>query len=398
MFLGSGLAYAGDYTSSAHGNSSSGVDRTSTSQYTKGHCAHCHEQHASVGGDEPVPASPAGPDEYLLFQEYKDGSYNSFCTDKCHRAAGSWGGDNIASQYAKTYHHPTTGVHTPGEDDPSNRHGYCIDCHNPHVAQTTLHTVGNDASGPLLKVSGVSVSNSTAWTAPSYAFIPASTGITKEYQLCFKCHSTYPSSGGSDIAKEFNPANASFHPVELGLDGSGSGSSALLATQMNADWQDVGNQTMYCSDCHGSETSGDPVGPHGSDIPKILKGLWPKNSSGDFWKPVHAWFDSEYFIRDCLCRKCHVIFKSNVTSGMFGFQNNAHWGSARHGGTIPCVKCHVGRPHGSNWGRLIAEKGSDGDSIDEAWITAFTKKSPAAYSRTSCTAQCSGQHLWDPNN
>jgi len=67
-FWGSSLAYAGSYTDSAHGSTTYGVDRTSTSQYTKGHCAHCHEQHASIGGTEPAPNTldATGPDNFCL--------------------------------------------------------------------------------------------------------------------------------------------------------------------------------------------------------------------------------------------------------------------------------------------------------------------------------------------
>lgn len=58
LFLFSRSACAGDYLNSAHGNSSYGVERISTASlgYSKGNCAHCHEQHASIGGEEPEPA------------------------------------------------------------------------------------------------------------------------------------------------------------------------------------------------------------------------------------------------------------------------------------------------------------------------------------------------------
>ena len=63
---------SGPYLDSAHG-SSYGVLRTSLSTppnyYGQGNCAHCHEQHASIGGAEPAPNSPAGPDYYLLFMK-----------------------------------------------------------------------------------------------------------------------------------------------------------------------------------------------------------------------------------------------------------------------------------------------------------------------------------------
>ena len=68
MLLVGGVSYAGTYLDSAHGNSTYGVDRTSTTQYATGHCAHCHEQHASIAGTEPDPKTgdAAGPDKFCL--------------------------------------------------------------------------------------------------------------------------------------------------------------------------------------------------------------------------------------------------------------------------------------------------------------------------------------------
>src|SRR4030042_4610597 len=62
-------ASSASYLDSAHG-SSYGVLRTSLStppnNYGQGNCAHCHEQHSSIGGSEPVPNSPAGPSKWCL--------------------------------------------------------------------------------------------------------------------------------------------------------------------------------------------------------------------------------------------------------------------------------------------------------------------------------------------
>jgi cytochrome c553 len=74
-----GMANSGPYLNSAHGNSGVsgyGVNRTSISAfgYSKGNCAHCHEQHASIGGSEPMPntGENSGPDIYLLFGKLWD--------------------------------------------------------------------------------------------------------------------------------------------------------------------------------------------------------------------------------------------------------------------------------------------------------------------------------------
>src|SRR5665811_2207579 len=83
----------------------------------------------------------------------------------------------------------------------SNRHSECADCHNSHKARSTDSTQsadGWDASGRLDGVSGVSVVNGAAGTAPTYTFLSGVTNpatsvypVTREYQLCFKCHSGF---------------------------------------------------------------------------------------------------------------------------------------------------------------------------------------------------------------
>ena len=94
-FLYPDRANSGPYLDSAHGNSTYGVLRTSLSttpnNYGQGNCAHCHEQHASIGGSEPAPNSPAGPDFYLLFYDLWLSPIQSivFCYG-CHMGTGSY--------------------------------------------------------------------------------------------------------------------------------------------------------------------------------------------------------------------------------------------------------------------------------------------------------------------
>jgi len=76
---------SGPYTDSAHGNTSYGVNRSGLSSfnYSIGNCAHCHEQHASIGGSEPEPAGGA-PSKYTLFIGIGQNQSNRFCY-ACHR-------------------------------------------------------------------------------------------------------------------------------------------------------------------------------------------------------------------------------------------------------------------------------------------------------------------------
>ena len=105
--------------------------------------------------------------------------------------------------------------------------------------------------------------------------------------------------------------------------------------------QNLGNQTMYCTDCHGAENgtatnsepaAGTPWGPHGSDNNFLLRGEWERGSrklSGNA----------------TLCMKCHT-----TTSSAF-FHGGTHTDKVD---TLDCMWCHVAIPHGwKNRGFLV---------------------------------------------
>lgn len=332
-----------------------------------------------------------------------------------------------------------------GKGDLTRRHAECTDCHNPHrvmrnrlfngsgdtVAGTHDHDASehsNIASGVLRGAWGVEPN----YGSTSFHDLPvgytvkqgdgggaASTDVisgwvTREYQICLKCHSDYgyddnnvypvgnrpnlgDSSGGTlptstnangltqftNQAKEFQApvthrgegtfsnsgAGSSFetnnhrswHPVidETGRDGVTRNDSR---DSIAGNWESpfdraVGTQTMYCSDCHGSATSGatvvpdggehgNPWGPHGSTHDFILKGVWNKDTGTG--QPDH------------LCFKCHdydVYAGGNrsVDSG-FGRGDNLHGIHYEKidGNRVKCMWCHVAVPHGwKNKGLLV---------------------------------------------
>lgn len=246
--------------------------------------------------------------------------------------------------------------------------------------------------------------------------------VTREYQICLKCHSNYaydtpPEMGLSsattawdtnhmeqytDQAVEYNsPDSHADEPLSKGSDGGADSdfntnnhrgwhpvmrSTGRTASERDANannWlspfdSDIGNQTMYCTDCHGSDISGDtvdpdgsgeedgaPWGPHGSTNPFILKGDWSGNASGsstnDFTDRPGTGENSDS--TDHLCFKCHD-YEQYATSGgtvqASGFggtacgmmcspwtdQINMH---KFHVGAISnfrCTMCHVAVPHG----------------------------------------------------
>jgi hypothetical protein len=158
----------------------------------------------------------------------------------------------------------TTGVHDPMEDPiNSPRHVECVDCHNPHAANTTTANPPT-ASGALMGVKGVNASGTVI------------NAVSAEYELCFRCHADSIARGPATVSRqfsqnnariEFQPSNLSFHPVEA------VGKNPVVPSLL-PPW--TTGSRIYCIDCHnndqgpGANGSG-PNGPHGSAYAPILE-------------------------------------------------------------------------------------------------------------------------------
>ena len=302
----------------------------------------------------------------------------------------------------------------------NNRHVECTDCHNPHRVtknrqfnddpsnpsaagthahtDTTIHT--NLASGVLRGIWGVEPvygpaefgSEPIDFTIkrgnPGLGTSASMTYVTREYQVCLKCHSNYgydtppllgsfaggtpsgtnamtqytnqameyqsptdhmgegtsgtPSGafsgvdGGGNNVNYGNNNHRSWHPVlrETGRTAFAGGGGVRNADANN--WTPpfnnaVGTQTMYCTDCHGSDTAngtvvpnggenGSPWGPHGSNNNFLLKGPWSgdRSTGTGEGQPDH------------LCFKCHKYDLYGTSSGGWG---GGGWGGGGGGGT-----------------------------------------------------------------
>ncbi|MDH4332527.1 MAG: hypothetical protein OEV89_08100 [Desulfobulbaceae bacterium] len=412
------LALAGTYRDSAHGNSiSRATIDPKYSSYGIGNCGHCHEQHASLQGSEPITVD-GSPSQALAFNPA-----GKLCLT-CHD--GSPVPRDIKAQFAKTYRHPAgdisyAGRHTmtvletgqngvPFRD--SSRHAECNDCHDPHTAQlghqifdTANPQNNNFVSKVLLNVWGVEpTSFSGNWTVPTS--FTEQKPATKEYQICFKCHSYYalqassgistltgPSGGViTDQAREVNPNNLSYHPVVAGT-----GNYPLITSRLGPPWNvNVGTQTMYCSDCHGDNDTSQPMGPHGSNNKFLLKsGTWPAKADGTLWKL------SDRSNTALFCKMCHPLGGTNVggtwgsrTWGSSSGADNSVHAKSQHQNYY-CVNCHSAVPHGASRYRLIAFS-SDPAPYDynnnTAKMTSFNFSSSGSYSAGSCNASCGGPH------
>ncbi|ACO02993.1 MAG TPA: cytochrome C [Persephonella sp.] len=358
-------------------------------------CGNCHTPHRSQG--KPLLRKV---EEATCFT----GAASASNVAPCHGAGGAKDIESLLPPN-KTYGHPVMdalyqNIHTPldvlygsgvprvptgsfGIEFSDSKHAECMDCHNPHKAKPGNHAATADTSGWYPQNPSNAVSNVLAgvygvepvwpqrWTQPSTYNTTAE--AQKEYQICMKCHSgwalgavttdcvtTFTSSQSgiplTDQSCEFNPYNRSAHPVvmttnEMGtLSGwnqaNGRYAQPLTNTQVLPPWDaNVGNQTMYCTDCHGTdnEALGDPRGPHGSTHQFMLKGPntnWPTKPDGTLYTTgdVKAGTTQGLF-----CTNCHDLTQAAVHM------------LTRPGAmySIACVKCHIAVPHGSPVSRLL---------------------------------------------
>jgi predicted CXXCH cytochrome family protein len=311
---------------------------------------------------------------------------------------------NLATVFAKTYRHPLEAsvsaiVHDAAETRPSpanfsgaRRHVVCSDCHNPHAAAGSLHAAGSNivaAGGMLSGVAGVEPASypaaATAFPmpAPAQGSYVIATPVAREYQVCFKCHTSYafgaapptsPSGGPeTDAAAEFNPGNRSYHPVV--------GAPHLRVapgTNLLAPWNTTTAATrMYCSDCHGNNEATSATvaaGPHASTAPYMLR------FSSATWSTTAPTLTSP----TGFCVNCHnpaTIRSANRVHGVGNHQSR------------PCQACHAAVPHGTVRVGLIALTTDPAPyNRGASRVVSFTPAStPTNYSKSSCTT-LSGCH------
>jgi predicted CXXCH cytochrome family protein len=342
-------------------------------------CANCHTSHSAGGA------------ERLLIHEEEEEN----CLP-CHN--GNVGSEDIEAEFEKEYIHPiydTTGVHDPVDDlEMAQRHVECTDCHNHHAAQPGLHVMaedGNTASLNLLGVWGVepdysAPSNPTegrqTFDKPRYSIVESA---DKEYQICLKCHSSYAfgnltPSDYTDQGKEFNSYNYSFHPVIE----SGNNDNCNSDT-MEEPWNQAFGEhnTMYCSDCHGSDDPNSPKGPHGSNNIYLLKAAGPGDSYDDLCIMCHK---ADVYIDG---RSGSKFEDHGLAEHQYDSRNNPLGCMACHGGDVGVNDAGPGSIHGSNY-RWPDHDGNPGLTSDSILVGGYITGLYREGGRNTCMANSSG--------
>ncbi|MDD2918866.1 cytochrome c3 family protein [Rhodoferax sp.] len=319
-------------------------------------CLNCHRSHA------------AGHGKGLLAQTGEAAN----CT-VCHSGLVANTNFNLSAEFTKTSRHtididPWT--HEPKEDASlMPRHVSCADCHNPHAADASTATVPN-VTGPLKGVRGINQAGSPVAAA------------TFQQEVCYKCHGLSQATTTSitrqdnerNVRLEFDPANASYHPVAAAGKNLTIPNNSFVAGSGLTYLSRIG-----CGSCHNNDgwTAGgtNPAGPHGSNYAPLLERNY--NSASTVIESA-----TEF----AMCYKCHDQNDLLTTTVPGKFPHAKHLSTSVS--PTSCATCHDA--HGSRTQtRLI-----NFVTFDVGGIAVVTQSggnpitfNPAA---KSCTLMCHG--------
>jgi predicted CXXCH cytochrome family protein len=350
-------AQAGQYLSSAHGSATYGVLRTTMPQYSQGHCGHCHEQHALVGGSEPSPTG--GPDSYLLFEPPAESQTSNVCL-KCHTSTGSLQSGGITTNYSYAYtfggytaggtydadikaafSHTTTGSSHYLSDITSQALGKtmtnmagttwslaatlspCDACHNPHAAQRA-HPISL-AGGKLNTTLSRPSDHGNLWGDDSTERLNANTGYISPYWF------------GSTT--RYEPGN----------DTTNDGSNAP-------------GYVKFCTDCHNPNNTIYSTNPRLPGTPRnLLQPNWTTTSSAD----LHG-------------------AKTGSAEALRAPYTGTH--------TLSCLDCH--EPHGSTSNLFLLRKSVNGVAVS---FTAYDRTNYEGFCLTTCHSSKGSPHSPNTN-
>ncbi|MCY2925364.1 MAG: hypothetical protein NT031_07985 [Planctomycetota bacterium] len=309
-------------------------------------CESCHRPH-SAGGRKRLMRHELGIDNCL----------------PCHD--GSVASKDIAAEMTKVSYHPMnrfTGLHEAAENPLTMpKHVECADCHNAHTSRA-----GVAPGAPGIKPSSNGVSGMTG----SGQFLAQA---VYEYQICYKCHAGDNTIRtplvdrviiNTNFGDMFSRNNPSFHPVEV--QGKNTSVPSLILPLRTTS-------LIYCTDCHRSDSTTGPQGPHGSQYTPLLVRQY-----------VTTDFTTESPTVYALCYGCHD--RNSIVNDRSFPLHKKHLDKK-----APCSACHT--PHGLSAVTSTASTGAHLINFDRKIALATSSGAGPSYASTgtrrgTCTLKC----------
>lgn len=338
--------YPAKYTESAHGDSTTGVDRISG--YSKGNCAHCHGQHASIEGTSHTPYdfglfapnNPTSQDDNFCFQCHDSASsiqaVINYSYSKTFGGGSSTTPDdikdafNLTGTYASSHNLADVQSHIISRDigftSDSNA---CIVCHDPHYAQKNSPVVYTGRGGVKTVVRNLSgyvnrfrnlygdednatsgynerVSDATGKYKAPYqvgktTYEPAGdqtadgSNLPNYKSVCAnQCHGRTDVSSTDTVSLRVTTPEGKLTQIDWGTSGdlhgkgysSGTGYGYTIAPYGNESY----NYYLTCTDCHE---------PHGSTNPWLLRTTVNGKENIILTDDSDSWYE--------FCTACHVL-------------------------------------------------------------------------------------------
>jgi len=304
-------------TASWNGSGTNPWQHTPYSTVAENACENCHNPHNATGRQR-----------LMNYLEEENNCLN------CHD--GNVATKNIKGELSKLYVHNVYGynlTHDAGEASlSSTMHVECEDCHNPHAVRNMAASAPS-ANGFVTGVRGINQIGNPV------------DPIQFQYEVCYRCHADSPNKPPSrttrqieqsNVRLEFDLSNPSYHPI------AGAGKNPDVPSLIGPAYTE--SSVIYCTDCHASNGSGSPAGPHGSIYPSILKYRYERADN-----------TTESLTNYEMCYICHNR-ASILGDNSFG-EHDKHIRDLR----TPCNVCHD--PHGINV--------SQGNSINNTHLINF---------------------------
>jgi predicted CXXCH cytochrome family protein len=336
-------ANSGPYLDSAHGDTSIGVDRTGLSSpvnfgYSKGNCAHCHEQHASIGGSEPAPSSGSAS-KYLLFRSLFADQGAGFCF-RCHIGTSSIQ-DSMPDQYSYS--------HIAGGD-------------------TNICPDGIKEAFAFLDAAGSPQSNCSSDKGSSHFLANIQTFITAKGSTW-----NFSSTAGNN-----NPCSGCHNPHRAQRDPHTNTSDRTVAGELIVS--SVSRPSQHSKDNNEWELWGDESGERMNDYSSNYQA--PYRISATNYEPDGSATTNGSNLVDYVtfCTDCHNTSNTISSTPLGGSLRTINWSNEKHGQgsadgsicvqdpyiTIPplnnkvlsCLDCH--EPHGAPSKVLIRQKVNGG--------------------------------------